>query len=134
MVDQLEALVSRIRSVDRKTAREDDWEGWPCSANGWASRVQLVAATCFVTNHHPPAGGGIEEGIANSIRSSETRIGSLTRKPCKRIDLAAGGLHQRIKPPQAENRRHHDRRPAVATRSGQIKNRLPQPQRKRVAK
>src|SRR3712207_4894196 len=57
---------------------EDDWEGWAMLTERLGGRIQLVGDDLFVTNPKILA-RGIDEGIANSIRSEERRVGKECR-------------------------------------------------------
>jgi len=94
-----EALVSRFRSCRSKTALRRG----PTGGLGLLShelgrpRCSWWATTCSVTNTTRPAAGHRRRGSPNSILIKVNQIGSLSRNPCKAIDLAGrAGLHSGI--------------------------------------
>src|SRR3989441_11831073 len=79
MIRYYEGLVRRYPIVSIEDGlSEKDWKGWKLLTERLGRRVQLVGDDIFVTNPEIFA-KGIAEGIGNSIRSEERRVGKECR-------------------------------------------------------
>ena len=101
---------------------ENDWEGWRMLTERLGNRCQLVGDDLFVTNVKFLE-KGISEGCANSILVKVNQIGSLT-ETLDAIEMAQRNGYTTVtshRSGETEDATIADI--AVATNSGQIKNR-----------